>query len=91
MKCWHCGAELDLSSTQKISFRELCNACSAWLHCCRNCKNYQPGLSNDCKIPGTDFVADREAMNFCEEFELLGKGPDQKRNLKSRFNSLFED
>lgn len=29
-----------------------------------------PGKPNDCLVPGTEFIADREAMNFCEEFAL---------------------
>lgn len=74
MNCWKCGGALDLPS-KKISFRALCDHCHAWLHCCKNCVNYKPGLPNDCKIPGTDYIADREAGNFCEEFVLLGKPP----------------
>ena len=88
-KCWKCGNELDLSA--KVSFRAICAKCSSWQHCCRNCKNYQPGLPNDCKIPGTDFIADREGANFCEEFQILGVGPSAKKDPNEVSKRLFGD
>lgn len=93
MKCWNCGTPLDEPPNQKLSFRATCDHCSAWLHCCCNCKNYYPGLPNNCKIPGTEYIADRQAMNFCEEFAVLGEGPKEKdlKKDKDRFNSLFHD
>lgn len=75
MKCWHCGAETSDPFAGKISFRATCDACGAALHCCRNCVFYRPGLPNDCAVPDTDYIADRTASNFCEDFKLLGKGP----------------
>lgn len=71
MNCWTCGTPLELIS--KVSFRATCETCHACLHCCRNCVYYKPGLPNDCMVPNTDYVADRAANNFCEEFKLLGK------------------
>lgn len=92
MICWNCGANLPDPSWGKISFRERCEKCDAALHCCVNCKFYKPGLPNDCAVPGTDYIADRKATNFCEEFSLLGKGPKPKDNSgKQKFNTLFSD
>lgn len=92
MYCWSCGTLLSDLSTGKISFRALCDKCGASLHCCQNCKYYKPGLPNDCAVPGTEYVADRQANNFCEEFFILGK-PLMKRdmNAKKRFEDLFKD
>lgn len=72
-ECWKCGAQLDLPSGP-LSFRATCEQCGSALHSCINCKNFRPGsgLPNQCAIPGTDFVADREGSNFCEEFLLAG-------------------
>lgn len=89
MKCCKCGVEQELKG--KLSFRAKCDHCNAWLHCCINCKNYQPGLSNDCKIPGTESNPNREAMNFCEDFELLGAGPPKRANLEDISRRLFGD
>ena len=89
MKCCKCGTEQELKG--KLSFRAKCDQCQAWLHCCINCKNYEPGRANDCKIPGTEYIANREAINFCEEFELLGTGPIKKADPKDISKRLFGD
>lgn len=88
MKCWHCGCDLT-DSSDKLSFRAICDKCGASLHCCRNCVYYKPGLPNDCAVPNTDFVADRMASNFCEEFKLLGKGPQTKVDPGEASRRLF--
>lgn len=88
MHCWNCSALLDLPEG-KIHFRTTCDKCHTWLHCCRNCINYRPGLPNDCKIPGTDPIADRTAANFCDEFVALGKAPQSTADLKSVSERLF--
>ncbi len=90
MNCWKCGSLLP-ETDRKISFRAFCDQCGFALHCCVNCKNYAPGRPNDCAIPGTEFVSDRMANNFCEEFELLGKPPSTPpKNLKNKFEDLFK-
>lgn len=90
MKCWTCGTILS-NLERKISFRAECTQCGAALHCCLNCKNYAPGKPNDCSIPGTEYVRDRSANNFCEEFVFLGKGPSSKpENAPRKFDDLFQ-
>lgn len=87
ISCWKCGKGVD----EKITFRSFCEACQSDLHCCKNCTFYKPGQPNDCMIPGTDFIRDREKANFCEEFRLLGKkAPDAKNDAKKRFDDLFK-
>lgn len=87
MNCFSCGALVG----DKISFRTECDKCGASLHCCQNCKYYQVGLYNDCKVPGTERVLDKAARNFCEEFSSLGKGPAVKdSSAKKRFEDLFK-
>ncbi len=87
--CWSCGKELEELPSGILPFRATCDHCMAWLHCCRNCEHYKPGLPNDCAIPGTDYIADREAVNFCEEFTLLGKAPPKKAQPKDVSKQLF--
>lgn len=91
MKCWKCSTELTDLPSNKLSFRATCDKCLAWLHCCRNCKHYKPGQPNDCLIPGTDDVTDREASNFCEEFSMLGKGAIQGPTRSDVERRLFGD
>lgn len=91
MNCWNCGTDLNDPSWGKISFREVCDRCGSSLHCCKNCVYYKPGLPNDCLIPGTDTISDRTAMNFCEDFKLLGKGPVSFKNSNEAAKRLFGD
>jgi hypothetical protein len=91
MKCWKCGTEIQGLDEKRISFRAICDKCTAWLHCCKNCKNYKPGLPNDCAIPDTEYIADREASNFCEDFELLGSGPNKTADPNEVARKLFGD
>lgn len=74
-----------------ISFRATCDKCLAWLHCCKNCKNYSPGRPNNCAIPGTEYIPDREACNFCDEFDLLGASPKKNKSLDDVSKKLFGD
>ena len=90
MKCWKCKREI-AEAPAKIAFRAMCPECGIDLHTCTNCRYYAPGKPNDCEVPGTEFIRDREAANFCEEFKLKTDSPGQpKRDLK-KFNSLFKD
>jgi hypothetical protein len=68
MFCWKCKAEFELPITEKISFRATCEKCSAWLHVCKQCRHHVPGKPNECNVPGTDFIADREMANYCDDF-----------------------
>ena len=91
MYCIKCGTlyEEDL---RKLSFRAECESCGASLHSCVQCTYYKVGLPNDCKVPGTEWIADREALNFCEDFAPSSVFV-QKKDLpdtRRRFDDLFK-
>lgn len=86
--CWNCSNKL-INVTGRISFREVCTTCLCYLHCCKNCINYQVGRPNDCKIPGTEPIADREARNNCEDFVMLGKSPPPRIDPNEVSKRLF--
>lgn len=89
MLCWNCGKELEDPPMGRVGFRETCDHCLAYLHCCMNCKYYKPGLPNDCMVPGTDSISDREKSNLCEEFAQAGKGPEKKADISEIEKRLF--
>ncbi len=91
MKCWTCESDLPETSFRKIGFREVCEKCDSYLHCCVNCKFYQPGLPNDCKVPGTDQVRDRESFNYCDEFFIAGDKRIESRDVSGAAKKLFGD
>jgi hypothetical protein len=90
MKCRKCGKVVS-EEPVKIAFRATCPHCDADLHTCTNCRYFAPGKPNDCAVPGTDFVRDREAANFCEEFKQKTDSPPRPEADKKKFNSLFKD
>lgn len=77
----------------KIGFRALCIHCDCDLHVCKGCRYFCLGKSNDCLVPGTEFIQDRERANLCEEFKpkissqnITGKDSLQKK----KFDDLFK-
>lgn len=93
VQCWKCNTIVsELSS--KIGFRAQCQHCEADLHVCVGCQYFAPGKPNLCSIPGTEWIKDREAMNFCEDFSprLASMGKEMPRNKGQKdFNALFKD
>ncbi len=88
MICWHCKKELE-NPTGKLAFRATCDFCSSWLHVCKNCKYYKPGLPNDCAVPGTEHVADRASCNFCDEFSLTDSIEKESKSPGDVAKKLF--
>jgi hypothetical protein len=93
INCWKCHKSISELKI-KIGFRAQCQHCGVDLHTCTNCRYYSPGKPNDCLIPGTEWVKDREAMNFCEEYSVKLDSMNQqdlRSKGKEKFNSLFKD
>lgn len=102
LKCWKCKKPIS-EEPVKIGFRAVCIHCGVDLHVCKNCRYYSPGKPNDCLVPGTDYIRDREASNLCEEFKpttsIQAKDPmEQAKRLfgntdlekKQNFDDLFK-
>jgi hypothetical protein len=94
MDCWKCGKQIS-DGLVKIGFRAACIHCGIDLHVCKNCRYYAPGKPNDCAVPGTEFIKDRDAFNFCEEYRPKlppsGSGSILGVVEKKDFGSLFKD
>ncbi len=89
--CWNCNRAFEVHGGEKIAFRATCDHCAAYLHVCVACQYYRPGKPNDCLVPGTDRVADREYFNYCEEFKP-GREPDKpKLSIDDARRMLFGD
>ena len=94
--CFQCGQSVRLLSGQKVLKSDTCTKCSADLHCCRNCRFFDPGRNNQCSEPQAELVTDKVRANFCDYFEARTSidlvrrtqaGPDETRK---RFDSLFK-
>jgi len=97
--CWKCKKQVsDLPI--KVGFRATCPHCSSDLHVCKNCRYYAIGKPNECMVPGTEPIRDREAANYCEEFKPMIPKEVPTSDLSKRllgevkkrdFNSLFKN
>lgn len=67
--CYKCGAEWEGFGQPRP--RQVCRSCAASLHCCMNCHHFDRELSNSCTLPGTTYIGEREAQNYCEEFQMI--------------------
>lgn len=102
MRCWKCLKILG-DAHLKIGFRASCLHCGQDLHVCVNCRYYALGKPNDCLVPGTESIRDREKANLCEEFKPKLDSPLPSQDSvqspfswedipkKKDFNSLFPD
>ncbi|HOK08582.1 MAG TPA: hypothetical protein PLT82_01305 [Candidatus Hydrogenedens sp.] len=94
--CYRCGTPWESFTKKQPGVKETCTKCNAYLHCCMNCRWYLPGKPNDCLIPNTDKVANREGPNFCDFFEIKDRVENldssweqQKEKAKKDFEQLF--
>lgn len=96
--CYKCSNELDLIITVgvKVGRHDTCDHCGANLHCCKNCRFYDPGVHNECLETQADFIRDREEVNFCSHYELKKRDSapeqdDSAEKAKAKLDSLFKN
>lgn len=94
-RCHKCGTPW-VSEKRQPGVKEYCDKCSAYLHCCLNCRFHDRSVHNQCRIGTTDWVADREGANFCDEFEFKDaeaekKDAGKKEKAKDAIDELFGD
>ncbi len=67
--CWKCGEAL-VDFPLPLSRRSECRACSAELHVCRLCEDFDPKITGGCREDRAEEVRDKERANFCDYFSL---------------------
>jgi len=88
--CFKCKEELIFDV--KIGRRDMCPNCGAYLHCCKNCRFYDPNVHNQCTENQGEFIRDREEGNFCLYFEFHPLGEDRSAEVdaaRSKLDALF--
>ncbi len=94
-QCHRCGAEW-VGDKRQPGPKEFCAQCTAYLHCCKNCKFHDTSAHNECRIPNTEWVGDRAGCNFCDEFEFADtqpgatRGDVKKAQARDALRSLFD-
>jgi len=69
-KCYFCNGELDIK--EKVMRKDTCPHCGRDLHCCLQCRFYDPSYHNDCREPQAEMVRDRQKANMCDFFQFSG-------------------
>jgi len=90
MQCTFCKARID--RRDKIMRSDTCPKCGKNLHCCKQCKFYDPHAYNECREVSAERVVDKERANFCDYFlprgstrESVNPAMDARRALDALF------
>jgi hypothetical protein len=97
--CHHCGRELELPA--EIQRTDGCPTCFSNLHCCLNCRLFDPAFNNQCREPQAEWCSDKETANFCEFFEFRetslmsspgmgGKAAPKRDRARAALDDLFK-
>ena len=97
MQCFKCGFEIEL--TDKVYRQETCPKCASWVHCCYNCRFYDPLAYHQCREPEARFVKEKDIANFCNYFEPrsgpfkgdASKADEARRKLEELFKKKDVD
>jgi hypothetical protein len=95
MVCHNCGREIKLIG--KVSRKDECSHCATDMHCCKNCRFFDPGKNKQCTEPLAEYVRDKVKGNFCEYFEPNTRVPLTSRSARpagddarKAFDNLFK-
>ena len=90
IQCQFCGAPLPFSG--RAALGEECPSCRRDVHCCRQCRNFDPAVHNQCRETQAEWVVDKDRRNFCDWFSLTekpAKAKKGKENLDQKWKKLF--
>ena len=93
--CYRCGVSLaDLPLP--LSRRDQCPECSADLHVCKMCRNFDANVTRQCLEDGAEDVTEKERPNFCDWFvpSETAFDPDRKSDADAAqvaLDALFGD
>jgi len=93
--CFRCGAAL-ASLSLPLSRRDACPDCSAHLHVCRMCRNFDATVPAQCLEEDAEDVTDKERQNFCDWFvpseDAFDPATKEKaEKARQSLDSLFGD
>lgn len=89
--CAFCQKEVDLQG--KPGRRDTCPHCGVDLHCCFQCRFYDPNAHHHCLEPQAEYVGEKGKANFCDYFVFEPKtkrASPGKDILKSKWEGLFK-
>ena len=96
-RCHNCGRQV--AAPETVAPDEKCAGCGQELHCCMNCKQFDPGVPRECREPQvTVAVFSKRTANACAFFapktvlDSTGRRQDAARPATARqaFDDLFK-
>jgi hypothetical protein len=82
------------SFSDRLGFREVCQACDADLHVCLNCELYDPKSYQECREPQAEKVKEKNRANRCEYFSARSKlgsvRAPTREDLRAAAEALFK-
>ena len=94
--CFNCGQPIQVLGDAKVLKNDTCSKCDADLHCCKNCRFFDPAVNNQCRETQAEWVATKDRRNYCDYFEasthitLVKKSGGQADDARKKFDSLFK-
>jgi hypothetical protein len=94
--CFNCGQTIHVLGGTKVLKNDTCSKCNADLHCCRNCRFFDPAVSNQCLETQADWVPTKDRRNYCDYFEasthitLAKNSGAQAADARKKLDSLFK-
>jgi len=92
MRCYHC--RLEIAVQEKVGRQETCSRCGVNLHCCFNCRFYDPNVYHQCRETEAEWVSDKASANFCDYFEpgvsKESKKTDRAAEARKKLDHLFK-
>lgn len=88
--CAFCNKDIEIAD--KVYRKDQCPHCLEDLHCCLQCRFYEPGRENDCREPRAERVVDNVKANFCDYFEFSGGDhlSTEQEDAKQKLENLFK-
>ena len=96
LSCFHCGRSIQVLVGQKVLKRDTCAGCEADLHCCKNCRFFDPSVHNECRETQAEWVRSKEKSNYCDYFEvstrmdITRKSAISSDDVHKKWDSLFK-
>ncbi|MGE0482979.1 MAG: hypothetical protein AB7Q81_02470 [Gammaproteobacteria bacterium] len=81
--CWRCGARID-DALFPLRREEVCAACNADLHVCKQCRFFNARVSDGCDEPLAGGVSNKERANFCDYFTAVSPAADTASDMEAR-------
>jgi hypothetical protein len=91
MKCFVCDVGVELSAGGRVGFRDCCESCDADLHCCKNCRFYDPAAYNECRESSAERVFSPPLSSLAlNQSQRFARSESVTRSALSDLDALFK-